>query len=92
MGNQIIGFKQPNIEWFDTVGLIKNLEEKEIKARIGVNAEYLQDALKHVHSCSGNYAVVLEVRERDQAIIARSGKDKRNIRMVMPMKFRDWED
>lgn len=92
MGNQIIGFKQPDIEWFDTASMLKELQEQEIKSKIGVDPSLLAESIKYFSVISRSPVVKMEIREPNQAIIIKNAMEPRNMRLVLPTRISNWED
>lgn len=84
--------KQPEGEWYQSKKILADTEAEQTTSRIGINADLLMDALKEVKkNMSGRSLVILECRGKKDPVIIREEKDRRNIRLVLPMTFQDEE-
>jgi DNA polymerase III sliding clamp (beta) subunit (PCNA family) len=90
MGSYIFKIPQPEGIWYPTEKLISDVESEETVLKVGVNADLLTDALKNVKTDStGRKSVIIECRNKKTPIIIRETKDRRNIRLVLPMNISD---
>jgi DNA polymerase III sliding clamp (beta) subunit (PCNA family) len=89
-GEYIIGFKQPEGEWYDTSKILDDTYSKEITSVIGVNPKLLQDALKYMKADYKDLAQI-EIRGIKDPIIVKDPKDKRNVRIVLPVTLSNYD-
>ena len=76
---------QPNGIWYKTD---KYLEGNNVKAKVGINALGLKEVLEGIEKTTiRNQAVIIEMGEPKEPIIIREDKDRRNVRMILPMSF-----
>lgn len=88
VSESIVGYKQPQGEYFDYKKIISDVENQEAKASILVNASLLKEALNSVKT-EGNIRdyVKIEIREKHLLIVIRYGKkrDRNNLKLVLPI-------
>lgn len=81
------GFKQPDGEWYDTKTMISDYTSKTPQVAIGVNPKLLIDALKDIKKSGSREIVEIEIYDKASPVIIRNVKDKRDIRLVLPIKI-----
>ena len=92
MTDYFIRVKQPEGEWYQTKKMISDSEEETAVLKVGVNADFLIDALKDIKRNNGSRSMtIIECRSRKSPIFIRDEKDRRNLRLVLPMTFTDKE-
>lgn len=88
VSESIVGYKQPQGEYFDYKKLIRDAENQEAKASILVDASLLKEALNSVKT-EGNIRdyVKIEIRDKHLPIVIRYGKkrDRSNLKLVLPV-------
>jgi len=88
VSESIVGYKQPQGEYFDYKKIISDVENQEAKASILVDASLLKEALNSVKT-EGNIRdyVKIEIREKHLPIVIRYGKkrDRNNLKLVLPV-------
>jgi len=88
VSDSIVGYKQPQGEYFDYKKLIRDVENQEAKASILVDASLLKEALSSVKT-EGNIRdyVKIEIREKYLPVVIRYGKkrDRNNLKLVLPV-------
>jgi DNA polymerase III sliding clamp (beta) subunit (PCNA family) len=85
-----IRVKQPEGEWYQTKRIVSEAEKETAVLKVGVNADFLIDALKDIQrSKSGKNMALIECRNKKSPIFIRDENDRRNLRMVLPMTFSD---
>lgn len=88
VSESIIGYKQPQGEYFDYKKIISDVENQEAKASILVDASLLKEALNSVKT-EGNIRnyVKIEIRDKHVPIVIRYGKkrDRNNLKLVLPV-------
>lgn len=88
VSESIVGYKQPQGEYFDYKKFIRDVENQEAKASVLVNASLLKEALNSVKT-QGNVVdyVKIEIREKHEPIVIRYGKkrDRSNLKLVLPV-------
>lgn len=92
MGYYSLKFMQPSGEWYDTKKMIEATEEIKPTSKIGINPEYLIEALKGINSYGSKPVVIIETRDKKEPIIVRGRKDRRNIRYILPININDCTD
>lgn len=92
MGYYGFKFKQPSGEWYDTKKMISATEEINPISKIGINPDYLIEALKGINLYGQRMAVIIETRNKKEPVVIRESKDKRNIRYILPININDCMD
>ncbi len=69
VGDNSVGYRQPDIKWLDTDKLINDLEAKEIVTNTYINNDKLATALKSIES--GGQPINIEYRGINTALILR---------------------
>jgi DNA polymerase III sliding clamp (beta) subunit (PCNA family) len=87
MGFYSLKFVQPEGEWFATKKMIEETEAMEPSVKIGINPDYLIEALKGINSYGCRKLVVIETRGKKDPVIIREEKDRRNMRYVLPVSL-----
>lgn len=89
VSENITGFKQPKGEFFDVKKIISDVESKEAKASIFVDASLLKEALNSVKTIENIKGYVkIEIRDKHEPIVIRYGKkaNRNNLKLVLPVK------
>lgn len=81
-------FEQPEGEWFDT-SKVANRSEVDKVVKIGVDAKLLKEALSNICKKNAREIIEIEIGHVIEPVIVRSANDKRNIRLVLPIKLPD---
>ncbi len=82
-------FIQPEGMWFDT-SKVANRDNQDKAVRIGVNAKLLREALGNINMKHDKELVEIEIGSNPiEPIIIRSAKDRRNFRLVLPVRLSD---
>lgn len=90
LGEFIVGCVQPEGEYFRVDEELAKMQKSEPVRTIGLNASYLEDAMKAAKNTEDWQPVVeMDVREPNQPVIIRSGKrqGKQNIKVVLAVKI-----
>jgi DNA polymerase III sliding clamp (beta) subunit (PCNA family) len=88
-GYYSIKFDQPKDEWPDVEKFLSSVEDKKPDFRVGINSEFLMDALRcaeEIHSV-GRKVVIIETRGEKEAVVIRNKDEQRNIRLVLPVNI-----
>lgn len=89
--DQIMGYVQPEGEFYDTDKVIKGALVSEPIATIGVNAKYLMEALQSVKDTGSSRDIIkIDVRKESEPLIIRSGgrhNIPENIKLILPVKI-----
>lgn len=87
VNDNIMGYLQPEGEYFKTDKLISDLEEKPALASIYVDAKLLEEALKSTANAYYSKYVKVEIRDKKDPVIIRSKGG--NIKLVLPVNVRE---
>ena len=89
LGEFIVGCVQPEGEYYKVDELLGDMENVDPVRTVGLNAVYLEDAMKAAKNIVTNWRSVVEVdiREPHQPVVIRSGRrqDKQNIKIIFPV-------
>lgn len=88
VGDNIIGYRQPAGDFFDTMQLFKDASKNKAEYATCVDCKLLAEALMSV-SCPGSTRNLakIEIRNKvDPIIIVPIGKDNKDIKLVCPVK------
>lgn len=89
--DQIMGYVQPEGEFYNTDKTIKSSLKSEPIATIGVNAKYLLDALQSVKDPGSSRDIIkIDVCKKSEPLIIRSGGKSNipeNIKLILPVKL-----
>jgi DNA polymerase III sliding clamp (beta) subunit (PCNA family) len=92
MGYYSLKFIQPEGEWYETKKMISDTEAIKPSSKIGINPDYMIEALKNINSYGCKSTVIIETRDKKVPVIVREIKDKRNIRYILPVNIYDNEE
>lgn len=85
-GEDIIGCKQPEGEFYPVDKIIADELEKENLGVVGVNPTFLIDALKSISGITTKDKIAkIEIRSKTEPIIIRSGE--KNVKLILPMRI-----
>jgi DNA polymerase III sliding clamp (beta) subunit (PCNA family) len=90
LGEFIVGCVQPEGKCFEVDELLADMQKTEPVRTIGLNATYLEDAMKAAKNTEDWQPVVeMDVREPDQPVIFRSGKrqNKQNLKVILTVNI-----
>ena len=90
VNDSIMGYVQPEGEYYETNKMINDLTEQPFVGKIGVNAKLLGDALHSTYLSGAKPIVEIEIRGPQDPIIIRaheSGKPTENIKLVLPVRI-----
>lgn len=88
VNDNIMGYKQPEGEYFKTDKMVQDLEAKEPTASIWVDPTLLKQALE---SASYGYreAVKIEIRDKKDPILIKRKKGQKDIKLVLPVNVQE---
>lgn len=92
VGESIMGYVQPEGEYFKIDNIMKEATESQKTLTIGVDASLLKDALASISNYGDRIPIAkIELRGPKDAIVIRSGaRDKmENIKIVLPLNLRE---
>lgn len=92
VGESIIGYVQPEGEYYPIDELLKEYQEKEKLITFGVNAKYLKDALDSIGTYGSDKKIAkIDIYDPDSPVIIRTGRrgECENLKIVLPMHIRD---
>ena len=92
MGHYSVKFIQPEGEWYDTKKKIGETEQITPSSKIGINPQFMIEALKDINTHACSKAVVIETRGKKEPVIVRELKDRRNMRIILPINISSDED
>lgn len=94
VGNSIMGYVQPEGQYYPVDDLIKDYLKNEKMATVGVNANFLKNAMKSISTDSNNKKIAkIDIYNPKAPVIIRSGKkgEQENLKIVLPVNFNDCE-
>ncbi len=92
VGESIIGYVQPEGNFYDVDKVLKNLDGERKLETIVINAQYLKDALESISAYSGTRKIAeIDVYAPCHPVVIRSGRkgERDNLKIVLPMNSRD---
>lgn len=87
VGDNITGYKQPEGEYYKVQGLLNDVAAQEVAGRIAVNPKYLKEALESIEYDFKNCAILEIPKDPCKPIVIKPTKDKRNIKIVLPVRM-----
>ncbi|ASN70256.1 hypothetical protein 10S9_2 [uncultured Caudovirales phage] len=91
VGESIMGYVQPECEYYDVDKIINDLSAEPKTLTIGVNANSLKDALASISNYGSRAPIAkIDLRGPKDAIVIRSGErgKRENIKIVLPVNLR----
>ena len=91
VGETIMGYVQPEGEYYKVDDLLKGYIEDKPKLTIGVNANLLKDALTSISNYGYGPIAKIDLRGPKDGIIIRSGERGKpdNLKIVLPVNLRE---
>lgn len=91
VGETIMGYVQPEGEYFKVDDMLKGFVEDKPKLTIGVNANLLKDALASISNYDGIPIAKIDLRGSREGIVIRSGERGKpeNLKIVLPVNLRE---
>lgn len=86
--DNIMGYKQPEGEYFKVDKMIQDIEAKEPTASIWVDPTLLKQALESASYGYGE-AVKIEIRDKKDPILIKRKKDRKDIKLVLPVSVQE---
>ncbi len=91
VGESIMGYVQPEGEYYDVEKMVNDLMTEPKGMTIGVNASLLKDALASISDYGERFPLAkIDLRGPKDAIVIRSGErgKRENIKIVLPVNLR----
>jgi DNA polymerase III sliding clamp (beta) subunit (PCNA family) len=92
LGFYSLKFKQPEGEWYDTKKMLADTELIKPLSKIGIDPLFLTEALKGINYHGEKKRTMIETRGEKDPVIIRDLKDKRCLRLVLPISINRDED
>lgn len=92
VGETIIGYVQPEGEYYKTDTLLSDIEKQDPVRTIGVNAKFLKEAMESISATASERRCVakIDIRNPVDPIVIRSGGEegvKENLKIILPVKL-----
>lgn len=87
VGEMIMGYIQPDGEFYDTDTIIKGLLDRETKSIVGVSPKLLCKALECERDGYKDYAVIETGKPNDAVVIRSVNKNDKSIKVVLPVNI-----
>lgn len=86
VGENIVGYKQPEAQYVDINKVLNDVNQKEVKAAITVNVKLLKEALQGLCNIEDYKPWVrLEIRDKCSPILIIPTKRQEDIKLVLPI-------
>lgn len=92
VGESIIGYVQPEGEYYPVDKMLKEYQEKEKMITVGVNAKYLKDAMDSIHVYDSDRKIAkIDIYDPKSPVIIRSGRkgERENLKVVLPVNIKE---
>ena len=90
VSDNIMGYIQPQGEFYKVDDYIEKYSRKSDK-RFAINAKMLAEAMESIKAIDGEKIAIIDVYDRCEPIVIRSGRDGENIKLILPIKTREME-
>ena len=91
VGESIMGYVQPDGEFYKLDILLKSIQENKRLAVVGVNAKFLKDAMESISDHGSKKIVRIDLYDSKSPIVIRSVEEgaRNNLKIVLPVNFSD---
>ena len=92
VGESIMGYVQPEGQYYPVDKILKEYQEKEKMITIGINAKYLKDALDSISTYESDKKMAkIDIYDSVSPVIIRTGRkgERENLKIVLPARLRD---
>lgn len=92
VGEYIIGYVQPEGEYYPVDEMLKEYQEKEKLLTVGIDAKYLKDAMDSVGTYGLDKKIAkIDIYDQASPVIIRTGRqgERENLKIVLPMYIRN---